>query len=231
MRPAIDDVIKILRSEIEAKFNRVYLVVDALNGFPEMDRANLLTTLENIEPEKISLVVTSRAFEDIDHDTTVMCFQCGKHIFNLYFRYRTCLWFDLCQNCSDKFMSWKWKHKLEEFRIMMKEIKIPEDEIRRFVQWDLDQQLRLGSDSIGDARFRSGPIAPMRLGRFCGSFAELRKRIPSAAVSQANGMYHLAKLHMNSLKLQTSPAEVMKALKTLSPEASSSYKNILEPII
>ena len=230
MRPGVNDILKVLGSEITSNFVRVYLVVDALDEFPEDDRPKLLTILQNIEPENVSLLVTSRAFDDIGHETKISCNECGKDGLALYFHCQTCLNFDLCQSCRNKGISCKWDHDYEEPHLVVKDIKAPDEEIERFVKWNLDEQRGLGKDRYLDERLDSGHIATTRLGKFCQSSPELIKEIPIAVVNKANGMFLLAKLHMDSLKIQSSAAAVMKALKTLSAQVSKIYHGILERI-
>ena len=230
MRPGITDVLNVLRSETLANFNRVYIVVDALDELSEDDRPRLLSHLENILPEKISLAVTSRAFDDVAHDKTIICNACGKDKLDLYFHCQTCPKFDLCQSCRDKSLSCRWKHEFKEPRIVVKEIRAPDKEIKDFVTWELDQQRGLGSDRHSDSRLDSGSIGATRLGKWCLSAPELIEEIPKAIVSKAQGMYLLAKLHMESLKVQSSPAKVKKALKTLSAEVGKIYEGILERV-
>ena len=230
MRPGVKDILNVLGSEISTNFVRVYLVVDALDEFPEDDRPKLLTILQNIEPERVSLLVTSRAFDDIGHEKKITCNECGKDGLAFYFHCLTCPNFDLCQSCRNKGVSCKWDHYFEEPHLVVKDIKAPDEEIERFVEWNLDEQRGLGKDRYLDGRLDSGQIATTRLGKICQSYPELIKEIPIAVVRKANGMFLLAKLHMDSLKVQSSAAAAKKALKTLSAEVSKIYHKILERI-
>ena len=232
-RPDDGDVCKVLRSEILTGFSRVYIVVDALDELPEESRPELLAKLENIMPEKekISLMVTSRAFEDVSHEKTISCNNCGRDKLELYFRCKGCTSFDLCQTCKDKNVLCGEKHDaFEEPPIVIKEIRAPDQEIKGFVMWELDKQRGLGRDRHIDTRLGSGSIGATMLGKFCQSVPDLIDKIPEAIVSRAQGMYLLAKLHMESLRFKRNPAEVRAALKVLPTEVGKIYEDILKRI-
>ena len=72
-RPRLDDVIKILKAEVERHAN-VYVVIDALDECEPAYRLRLLTELKALQP-KLKLMVTSRYFDafgaDMGIDTDV----------------------------------------------------------------------------------------------------------------------------------------------------------------
>ena len=72
-RPKLDDVIKILKAEVERHAN-VYVVIDALDECEPAYRLRLLTELKAFQP-KLKLMVTSRYFDafgaDMGIDTDV----------------------------------------------------------------------------------------------------------------------------------------------------------------
>ncbi|MCJ1413979.1 hypothetical protein MMC32_000304 [Xylographa parallela] len=233
LRPGNTDLIGILKSEVEAKFRRVYLVVEALDEFPENDRQDLLDSLRGISSERISLLVTSRAFDNITHEGSMSCNNCWRKDLYLFFVCQGCNDFTLCKDCMDKGV---WCYRCDpgnvfaEPAVISREIIVPDAEIKRFVEWDLDKQRGLGSDWNGVKQLGLRSLAQPRLAIFLQSNPELITEIPKAIVDKASGMFLLAKLHLESLKFQDSPAKVKRALKKLSTDVTKIYRDILDRI-
>ena len=233
LRPGDADIIGILKSEVEANFKRVYLVVDALDEFPENDRRDLLNCLRGISSDRMSLLITSRASDDVKHDGTMSCNNCWRKDLSFFFECKGCHDFDLCKSCMDKGI---WCDRCDpgnvftEPTVVAREIIVPDPEIRRYVEWNLEKQRGIGSDWNGVKQLGSMSIAQTRLGIFCQSNPELVTEIPKAIVSKASGMFLLAKLHLESLKFQNSPAKVKRALKKLSADVTKIYRDILDRI-
>ncbi|MCJ1394865.1 hypothetical protein MMC18_007745 [Xylographa bjoerkii] len=233
LRPGDGDVIGILKSEVEAKFKRVYLVVDALDEFPENDRQDLLNNLRDISSERISLLITSRTSDDITHEESMSCNNCWKKELCFFFECQGCKDFTLCKSCMDEDI---WCDRCDpgnifkEPAVVAREIIVPDAEIKRYVEWNLEKQRGLGSDWNGVKQLGSGSIAQPRLAIFLQSNPELITEIPKAIVSKASGMFLLAKLHLESLKFQDSPAKVKRALKKLSTDVTKIYRDVLDRI-
>jgi hypothetical protein len=64
--PTLDEVQKILQTEI-ARYSKVFVVIDALDEYPEGDRPTLLKRLRELRPT-INLMVTSRYLDAIAND-------------------------------------------------------------------------------------------------------------------------------------------------------------------
>ena len=64
--PTLDEVSKILQCEISRR-SRVFVVIDALDEYPEGDRPTLLKRLRELRPT-INLMVTSRYLDTIAND-------------------------------------------------------------------------------------------------------------------------------------------------------------------
>ena len=233
LRPNVTDLLSLINSEITANYHRVYLLVDALDELPEDDQWMLRRPLENSLTDEVRLLITSRAYDDIAHPMKVACDgdECNRDKLDYYLHCQVCDKFDLCMSCRDKGVSCPFNHEFKEPGFVVKEIKAPNDEIEGFVKWDLDQQRGLGIGKAVDDRLGyHGKVGATRLGMFCESLPELITRIPKDISEKAQGMYLLAKLHMDSLKLQPSRAAVLKALANLSTEVSKIYGDILERI-
>jgi hypothetical protein len=64
--PTLDEVSKMLQSEI-ARYSKIFVVIDALDEYPEGDRSTLLNKLRELRP-RINLMVTSRYLDAIAND-------------------------------------------------------------------------------------------------------------------------------------------------------------------
>ena len=226
-----DQAIAALKSVIQTYYRRVYLVVDALDEFPENGRGKFLTRLESID-ERVSLLVTSREFDDRQNVMSVICNRCGEDKLNLYYSCMECGYFDLCKNCKDGNMYCNGEHRINHPRIVTKEIRAPDNEIQDFIKCELDEQLNVGSDRLSDDRLSSRPLTTTRLRQLCDSAPELKlaENIPNAIAEKAQGMYLLAKLQMETLKIQTTVKDLQKALDSLSTETNFIYGNMLKRI-
>ena len=235
----LDDqkVLGILNDEIASDaFERVYLVVDALDEFEEAERASLYTTFQSICPDKVSLLVTSRDTDNI-REGDIRCMTCPENKvrnLSIYFECPTCPKFHICQECRNKKISCRWKHDLQEPGIVNKEIRAPDDEIERFVNHVLQKELGIANARRGNDRARTSTIGATRLSKLFPSDPDLADKlmldIAKAVVGTADGMFLLAKLHLDSLRLQTSLANLKRALRTLSTEVSHVYGDILNRI-
>ena len=233
LRPGNSDLVGILKSEVEAKFKRVYLVVDALDEFPENDRQDLLNNLRDIGSDRLSLLVTSRAFDDVTHEGSMSCNNCWRKDLYFFFVCQGCKDFTLCKDCMAKGV---WCDRCDpgnefaEPAVVTREIIVPDAEIKRFVEWDLDKLRGLGSEWNGVQQLGSKSIAQPRLAFALQRNPELITEIPGAIVRKASGMFLLAKLHLESLKFLDSPAKVKKALKKLSTDVTRIYRDLLDRI-
>jgi hypothetical protein len=64
--PTLDEVSEILQCEI-ARYSKIFVVIDALDEYPEGDRSTLLKKLRELRPT-INLMVTSRYLDTIAND-------------------------------------------------------------------------------------------------------------------------------------------------------------------
>ena len=235
----LDDqkVLQILNDEIASPaFQRVYLVVDALDEFEEAERASLYTAFQSICPDKVSLLVTSRDTDNI-REGDIRCMTCPENKvrnLSIYFECPTCPKFHICQECKNKKIGCRWKHELHEPNIVYKEIRAPDDEIERFVNHVLKKELGIANARRGNDRARTSTIGATRLSKLFPSDPDLSDKlmldIANAVVNTADGMFLLAKLHLDSLRLQTSLANLKRALRTLSTEIHHVYGDILNRI-
>ena len=236
-QPSVDKYLKVLKKVILDSYDRVYIVVDALDEFPEDTRGSLLTTLiKRIFPERVSVLLTTRDISERHDELRIICNVCGSGAKDprllLYYRCKKCN-HDICQPCKNNGEGCRKcgssSQTLTAPNSVIIDIRSPDDEIERFVKWDLERVLGEGSDREGDERLGGGRIEGARLGGFCQRRPQLIVDIPIRIREQAKGMFLLAKLHLDTLKAKRTVKEVKKALDHLSDldSVAKIYEGIL----
>ncbi|KAF8218034.1 ankyrin repeat-containing domain protein [Mycena galopus ATCC 62051] len=164
-RPSLDEVLKILLSAI-AQYSKVYLIVDALDEYPEAARFELLEHLSAIMMvPTVNLMLTSRPHITLDP----------------FFADRCTL-----------------------------DIKATENDICQYI----DIHIR-----------KSG-----RLSKHVRMRPELSEEIKSTILNNVDGMFLLAKLHLDSLSTKNTVKAVREALNSLPTELDSTYNEAMERI-
>ena len=238
VRPNDNDVFQILQEQISSTLQRVYLIVDALDEFPEEDRPHLFDKLQDVCPQKVSLFMTSRDFDEINegHIRCMTCPEEKSRYLNIYLKCpeMTCPKFHICQDCNKKKKSCRWGHSLHEPSIVYKEVLMPNSEIKRFVEYVLKRELGVAHLRRGDDQARTGTVGTTRLSRLFPSdprdAQNLMLNIADAVVRTAEGMFLLAKLHIDSLKLQPNLGALKRSLNNLSAEVGQIYQDLLARI-
>ncbi|KAJ7218722.1 ankyrin repeat-containing domain protein [Mycena rebaudengoi] len=161
-RPSLDEVREIVRSTV-AEWSRVFIIVDALDEYPEAHRRILLDTLAAIGT--VSLLLTSRP--NIAPET--------------FFPTASVL-----------------------------EIHAREEDIRCYI----------------DAHIRTSS----RLSKHVQARPELRAEIESKIIGNVDGMFLLAKLHLDSLAIKTTVNAVRDALKNLPEDLEHTYNEAMDRI-
>ncbi|KAJ7458308.1 hypothetical protein B0H11DRAFT_1817909 [Mycena galericulata] len=162
-RPTSDEVFNIL-SHTVAEFSKVYIVIDAVDEYPETQRRILMTYLATIGP-MVNLMITSRPHV-IPHSTLL--------------------------NSTTL------------------EICATQDDIQTFV----DAQITMSS----------------RLKNHVQTRPELREEIHSKITSTVDGMFLLAKLHLETLSTKSTIKAVQQALEALPKTLNDCYDNAMKQI-
>ena len=200
--------------------NRVMLVVDAYDEASPAVRNRLADRLVSLPTEKASLMITSRPIED--EEGSRYCDICGRGNsthdnpnpppLKLYHRCEICN-IDICSECGAKNVYCKdRKHILKEPDKVRMSIEPSQDDIKRYVQRELETELRLGSPKHSNSTITKSSFGTTRLGRICRSRPDLQERIIPTVVMNANSMFTLAGLYMQTLRACISEAEVEDAL-------------------
>ncbi|KAJ7440464.1 ankyrin repeat-containing domain protein [Mycena latifolia] len=156
-RPSLTEVFDILQSAM-AQHSKVYIIVDALDEYPEEQRNILLEHLSMLQGPTTSLMMTSRPHVTLD---------------------------DLFPD------------------VLGLEIKATADDIRQYV----------------DKQIQKSP----RLSKHVQTRPELHDEIKSKISSNADGMFLLAKLHIESLATKMTIKAVREALQYLPKDLSHTY--------
>ncbi|KAJ6591131.1 ankyrin repeat-containing domain protein [Mycena vulgaris] len=162
-RPFLADVQDVLRSAV-AEYSKVYLIVDALDEYPEDLRDILLDNLGKMGPN-VNLMLTSRPHITIDASFPI------AHVF---------------------------------------EIRATHDDIRLYVQ--------------------SRILKSSRLTKHVKARPELRDEIENMIVDSVDGMFLLAKLHVDSLATKLTAKAVREALRSLPKDLEHTYDEAMERI-
>ncbi|KAJ6595809.1 ankyrin repeat domain-containing protein, partial [Mycena vulgaris] len=161
-RPPIDEVYRAL-TFIITQYSKVYIVVDALDEYPEEPRTILLKYLSMLPVANV--LVTSRPHINLD---------------------------------------------LSFHKMQILDIYATEDDIRQYVAKNISESTRLSR------HVRARP--------------ELKDQIQSKILSNAQGMFLLAKLHIDSLVTKTTVKAVREALQSLPTDLKGTYDEAMERI-
>ena len=208
------------------------LIVDALDELPAL-QYDLLDRLRTLSPAGLNIMVTSRPGDE-NSSQIVMCSNCGNQPLKLYHHCGICDDgnFDLCQGCVNRGIHcFVQSHQLVQ---PMSEVSVniepTDEEIKRYVEYELDKEIKSGTVANRDTRFRPSTRGTTRLGRICQQMPELQSMIPQYIQASCNGMFMLANLYMTSIKAKTSAEEVKNALENLPRGYDASYKATMERI-
>ncbi|KAF7345856.1 putative ankyrin repeat protein [Mycena venus] len=160
---SLQEVYSVLHSAIQ-EFSRVFIVVDALDEYPEEERETLLRHLWSLGPA-VGLMLTSR-----------------PHI-NIH-------------------------HVISNFKSV--DVRAAEEDIRKYVEAQIEKSSRLS--------------------RHINNSSTLRELIEEKIVKRSDGMFLLARLHIESLMTKQNVAAVQDALGNLSSSLNSAYDDIVNRI-
>ena len=213
--PSLSELTKILRAELD-KFDDCFIIIDGLDEL--LDESKRRKLLETLIHGKTNVMVTSRPLDTIGELFSsfkdVTCDDCDKGDLRVVYHCKQCPnpGFDLCEECNSKGINCgEPDHYLtKRFGTSETEIEATPKDIRNYVQWRIDHEPKL-FDSVNKKR-------------------KLRDEISSTIVQQANGMFLLAKLHMDSIATTRTPRAVQIALQNLPTEIGDTYDQAMERI-
>ena len=208
---------------IELEKYRVMIVVDAYDEASPVVKDRLADRLISLPTEKASLMITSRPIEDEpDLEGTVFCDKCGRGRptndvpapapLKIYHHCEICD-IDICSICRAKDVYCQDRqHILTEPDEVRMSIEPSQNDIKRYVQKELETELRLGNSKHTTSTSSKSSFGTTRLGRICRRCPDLQERIIPTVVMNANSMFTLAGLYMQTLRGCISEGEVEDAL-------------------
>ncbi|KAL8750394.1 MAG: hypothetical protein Q9184_006439 [Pyrenodesmia sp. 2 TL-2023] len=213
--PSLAKLLPILRAEM-AKFDQCFIVIDGLDEM--LDEAQRRNLLEILTHSKVNIMITSRPLDSIrglfSFSADITCDGCEEENFRFMYHCKQCLGygFDLCDGCHGKGLTCPegGHYFVKTFCTSTIEIQATPTDIRNYVEWRIDHESKL-FDSVNKKK-------------------HLREEILMTIVQQANGMFLLAKLHMDSLATKRTPKAVHIALQNLPTEIGDTYDRAMERI-
>ena len=202
---------------------RVIIVVDAYDEASPVVKDRLADRLISLPTEKASLMITSRPIEDEpDREETVFCDKCGRGrptndvpppaSLKMYHHCEICN-MDICWVCrgEDAYCQDR-QHIMTEPDEVRMSIEPSQNDIKLYVQKELETELRLGNSKHPISTSSKSSFGTTRLGRICLRRPDLQERIIPTVVMNANSMFTLAGLYMQTLRACISEGEVEDAL-------------------
>ena len=201
------------------------IVVDAYDEASPAVKDRLADRLVSLPTEKVSLMITSRPIEEEPGlEQSVFCDFCGRGrpaddmlpvpALKMYHHCEICD-YDICPSCrlDEKNESCKIQnHILKQPDEVRMSIEPSEDEIKLYVQKELAIELRLGNSNQSNSSTAKSSFGTTRLGRICRRRPDLQEKIIPTVVTNANSMFTLAGLYMQTLRACISEGEVEDAL-------------------
>ena len=207
---------------IDLEKHRVMIVVDAYDEASPIVKNRLVDRLRSLPTEKASLMITSRPIDDEPDDETIFCDICGRGrptndlsppaSLKIYYHCAICD-IDICSICrADDVYCQDRQHILTEPDVVRMSIEPSQNDIKLYVQKELETEIRLGNSKHTISTSSKSSFGTTRLGRICRRRPDLQERIIPAVVRNANSMFTLAGLYMQTLKDCISEGEVEDAL-------------------
>ena len=224
----------LLKTEI-LTYERVYVVVDALDECPLKSREQLereLRELQKLQPGKLSLMVTAR--EPESEAASIFCDNCGASELRIYFHCDICNdgHFDLCQTCRKKGVTCKDEshRSYEPYGAVEVEIKTRDEDMERYIKHEIGDEIDDNESELRDKRRHPKPRNATTLGQECMDDPELLNTIISVVAEKAEGKLLFAKLYMDQLKHAKTLEDIKTALDSFPKELDKLYEVAMERI-
>ena len=232
-KPKKEDMIRVLLEEFKS-YSRVYLIVDGWTDVSEGVRKGLETLIfDDLQANNISSMITSRYAETDSAAVTVECSVCHFKPLNMYWSCRLCDVYDLCEECKNDGHSCGIEgHELEEpYDRVEIQVHATKDEIREYVKWEMRRETKHENSRRRDKRIGGISLSSTSLARRLAAKPSLEEQIPDEIARKANGLYLLAKLYMDSLKVMRNVNEVETALLNLPDGLDAVYEEKMDRIV
>ena len=231
-QPNQNEMIRVLQEEFQ-KTSRVYLIIDGWNDTTDAVRMQLENLLSELGTERVSAMITSRYAEIESASSEISCTICRASRLSIYYHCEYCRHYDLCSDCMIvKGSCGNESHTLKEpYDQVSVLVKATDDDIRQYVKWEIDQQVKHDESRRRDPRLNSYSFSTTPLARRLEQKPSLKQRIPDEIVYKAKGMYLLARLYIDSLKTMLNVREIESALLALPEDLDMVYAEKMERIV
>ncbi|MCJ1262568.1 hypothetical protein MMC22_002438 [Lobaria immixta] len=215
-RPTKGDLISILDSEL-LQYDSVFIIVDALDELLEnLARLELIETLRDLKA-KPKLMVTSRPVPFISclfSSKRIICDGCDAGPCPSFYHCTICRDgdFDLCENCKAQGVLCQGQgHELiRTSAAFIISISAAEADVRNYIEWRISCQPSLR--------------------RCVAKRPGLGSEILDKVTEYAEGMFLLAKFHMDCLATKLTPKAIMSTLERLPTTIHTTYDQAMERI-
>ena len=229
-----EEIRTILSAELD-RYERFYIIVDGLDEYPSRDRMTLLNKLKSLQARKLSLVVTSRPISGEPRVPGYFkCDRCETTDLKIYYRCKICYKgdYDLCQDCKRKGLSClDASHNLSEpYRQVEVDVIIPNEDIERYVRWEIGVSSEDNDGASRDERSNPEPLDTTPFQDLCRDNPDQPERIVSQVVEKASGRFLFARLHIDALKMVSNLRQLQKTLKNFPDNLESIYQQAMQRI-
>ena len=211
--PPLAELVKAFQREVE-KFTKCFIIVDALDEI--LDESKRLQLLEILAVEKTNLMITSRDLDSIEElfASETDCDGCEEEDIQIIHHCRQCAdySFDLCKSCHEKGETCPNEdhYSTKKFAAVTIDIRATKSDVRNYVQWRIDNEPRL----LDSVKKKKG----------------LREEIAATLVQQSNGMFLLARLHMDALATKRTSKAIQETLQNLPTGIRDTYEQAMSRI-
>lgn len=217
-RPTLEELKDLLGNAL-SQYEKTFIVLDALDEMPdEKCRNDLVDCLRALKRES-NLLVTSRPVPSIKQmfrppSSRLSCDGCNKKELAMEWHCTGCsgTGYDVCQDCHDRSITCPIPGHTLKKRYSSLEIDIAA----------ADQDLQ----TYIIQRIANAPSLRQCVSKKAGLQDEILEKVTTFA----NGMFLLARFHMDSLSTKLRPSSVLSTLKNLPTEISSTYDQAMERI-
>lgn len=218
-------------------YERIYVVVDALDECSQKYRFSLLQDIQSLDHDRLSLMITERP--DIPVDARGMiCDVCQQRDQKEYYHCDICndgRW-DVCLDCKARGSTCKNEdHSLRQpydvigGRVQF-DVKIPLSDLESYVRQELASEFGVGEAMAWDPRFPHVGPDTTRFARVSRRNPKLLEKMPRIIAGKADGRFLFAKLYWESVKAQLTVTDIQETLENLPEELGQLYQQILERV-
>ena len=230
-----DEIRRILVKDL-GDYDRFYIVVDGFDECPPRDRSFIHRELSRLQPDKCSLVITTRPISQPAEHLPYECDRCHKKNLAMVFRCMVCEQgdYDLCFECKHKGL---WcldnSHPLvEPYGQVEVNVKIPHIDIERFVRREIGIEIGDGKPLLTDDRdkYATETAYTTPFQDMCQSISSLPEQIVDAVTKKADGRFLFATLCVESLRTKSNALELKLALRKLPDSVEGYYQEAMQRI-